>query len=377
MNTSTAAATTSTDATAIRPFTVAVPQAELDDLHARLDRTRWTDEIAGSEGVYGLPLAKVQALAAHWRAFDWRAFEARLNAFPQFTTEIDGQQVHFIHVRATAPSGEASGKPALILTHGWPGTVLEYLEVIEPLTAAGHDVVVPSIPGFGFSGPTTERGWDTARVARAWVELMRRLGYDRYGAVGNDGGSMISPEVGRLDPEHCVGVHVTQLFSFPSGDPAEMADLTQDEQAALAHLQWFWENLGAFNTYQSQSPQTLAFALADSPVGLLAWNGQLLADQDEDFVIGNVAISWLTRTSGSSMRFYFENAKSEYRPTEPTTTPTALSSWANDFQSIRRFAERDHSDIRQWKLRDGGSHYAAHTDSADIAGDIVEFYGSI
>jgi len=212
----------------IRPFRVDVPQVELDDVTDRLARTRWTDELPEAGSAYGVPLAQVKQWADHWQhRFDWRALEARLNAYPQFTTEIDGQQIHFLHVRAPQPSGIA-----LILTHGWPGSVVEYLDVIEPLTAAGYDLVVPSLPGFGFSGPTTEAGWDVHRTARAWVELMRRLGYERYGAVGNDGGSMISPEVGRLDPEHVVGVHVTQLFSFPSGDPAELADLTPEEQAS-------------------------------------------------------------------------------------------------------------------------------------------------
>ncbi|MGX9900134.1 epoxide hydrolase family protein [Arthrobacter sp. SA17] len=234
----------------IHPFKVNVPQAQLDDLYARLDRTLWADELPGSGTDYGVPVARVQHLLAHWRkTFDWRGFEARLNSYPQFTTEIDGQNVHFLHVR--------SGKPdaiGLILTHGWPGSIVEYLDVIEPLVAAGYDVVVPSTPGFGFSGPTKERGWDQYRVARAWVELMARLGYRRYGAVGNDGGSIISPEVGRLDPAHVIGVHVTQLFSFPTGDPTEFADLTPEEEAAIEHLNWFWQNMGP-STSCSPSPR--------------------------------------------------------------------------------------------------------------------------
>src|SRR4051794_34381153 len=204
--------------TDLHPYRVQVPQAELDDVRDRLERTRWTDEIEGSGSDYGVPVAQVRAWAQHWLTrFDWRALEHRLNGYPQFTTEIDGQNIHFLHVRSGRPDAVA-----LLLTHGWPGSVVEYLDAIGPLTAAGFDVVVPSLPGFGFSGPTTERGWDVHRTARAWVELMRRLGYARYGAVGNDAGSIISPEVGRLDPDHVVGVHVTQLFSFPSGDPAEL-----------------------------------------------------------------------------------------------------------------------------------------------------------
>ena len=357
----------------IRPFRVHVPQADIDDLSDRLARTRWTDEIAGAGTDYGVSVAWVRRLAERWRTgFDWRALERRLNAHPQYVTEIDGQDVHFLHVRSGRP--DALG---LVLTHGWPGTVVEWLDVIEPLTGAGYDLVIPSVPGSGFSGPTTDRGWDTRRVAAAWVELMHRLGYDRYGAMGNDGGSMISPEVGRLDPEHVVGVHVTQLFSFPTGDPTELEGLTSEEQAAMEHLAWFWETMGAFNTLHSQAPQTLAHALADSPTGLLAWNGQLLQDLDDDFVLANVAISWFTRTSGSSLRFYFENARSPHRPEGPTTVPTALAASQNDFRSIRRFAERDHADIRSWNVYDAGGHYTAHTDPDLLAADADAFFGTL
>jgi pimeloyl-ACP methyl ester carboxylesterase len=215
------------------------------------------------------------------------------------------------------------------------------------------------------------------RTARAWVELKRRLGYEQYGAVGNDGGSMISPEIGRLDPEHVVGVHVTQLFSFPSGDPAELVDLTPDEQAAMEHLSWFWENMGAFNVLQSQAPQTLAHALADSPAGLIGWNGQLLAGVDDDFALANIAVYWFTGTSGSSIRFYYEMAKSTTRPDGPTTVPTALASSTNDFQSIRRFADRDHGNIVSWNVYDAGGHYTAHSDPELLAQDVTSFFASL
>lgn len=357
----------------VRPFQVHVPEADVLDLQHRLDRTRWTDEIPGTGSDYGVSREWVQQLAHRWRhEFDWRALEKRLNRHPQFVTEIDGQDVHFLHVRSGRPDALA-----LVLTHGWPGTVVEYLDVVEPLTAAGYDLVIPSVPGSGFSGPTMERGWDLRRVARAWVTLMHRLGYDRYGAVGNDGGSMISPEVARLDPESVVGVHVTQLFSFPSGDPAELENLTADEAAALEHLQWFWENMGAFNTLHSQAPQTIAHALADSPVGLLAWNGQLLAGTDDDFVLANVATTWFTRTSGSSLRFYYENAKAAPTPSVPTTVPVALAESVNDFRSIRRFAERDHHNIVQWNVYEAGGHYTAHTDPELLAADVDRFFGSL
>jgi pimeloyl-ACP methyl ester carboxylesterase len=358
---------TSTD---IQPFRVDVPQSAIDDLNERLDRTILANSIEGSGSTYGVSVDWVQTMVEKWRhEFDWRAVEARLNQHPQFTTEIEGQRIHFLHVRSGRP--DATG---LVLTHGWPGSVLEYLDVIEPLTAAGFDVVVPSLPGFGFSGPTTESGWDVHRTARAWVELMHRLGYERYGAVGNDGGSMISPEVGRLDPEHVVGVHVTQLFSFPSGDPAEMVDLTPEEQAGLEHLTWFWENLGAFNVMLSQAPLTVAHALADSPAGLIGWNGQLFGGSDDDFALANIALYWFTGTSGSSIRFYYEMARSTTRPEGPTTVPTALAASAGDFQSIRRFADRDHQNIVSWNVYDAGGHYSAHSAPELLAQDVTAFF---
>lgn len=357
------------DLETVRPTTIQVPEADLTDLRDRLTRTRFADPAPDGHGV---AVDEVRGWLEHWQhQFDWRALEARLNAIPQFETHVDGQKVHFFHVRSGRP--DAVG---LILTHGWPGTILEHVEAIEPLVAAGYDVVLPSVPGFGFSGPTDDGGWGTQRVARAWVTLMRRLGYERYGAVGNDGGSMISPEVGRLDPERVVGVHVTQLFSFPSGDPAEMEGLTEDEQAALAHLTWFWENMGAFNTLHVQAPQTLAHALADSPAGLLGWNGQLMRGLDPDFVVGNVAISWLTRTGGSSIRFYRASA-AEPAPVGPTTVPTALCESTHDFRSIRRFAERDHANIVRWRTYDTPGHYAS-VQAPDVwLRDVTEFFGSL
>jgi len=360
--------------TEIRPFRIAVPQDELDDLQDRLDRTRWTDEIPDSGSDYGVSLARVRHLAEHWRKeFDWRGVEARLNAYPQFTTEIDGQTIHFLRVRSTRPDALP-----LILTHGWPGSVLEYLDVIPSLTAVGFDLVIPSIPGYGFSGPTTERGWDLHRIARAWVELMNRLGYALYGAVGNDAGSMISPEVGRIDPEHVVGVHVTQLFSFPSGDPAELDNLEPDESAAMERLNWFWSTMGAFNVLQSQSPQTLAHALADSPVGLLGWNSQLLTDDlDDDFVVANVALYWFTRTSGSSIRLYYEMSKTAEHPTGQTTVPIGLAGSTSDFLSIRRFAARDHANIVRWNVYDAPGHYLAHQQPDILVGDVKEFFAQV
>jgi hypothetical protein len=227
-----------------------------------------------------------------------------------------------------------------------------------------------------FSGPTTEPGWDTARVARAWVELMSRLGYDRYGAHGNDGGSMISPEVGRLDRDRVVGVHVTQLFSFPSGDPAELADLDEEDRAALAFLEGFAAGGGlAYNAYQSAQPQTLAYALQDSPAGWLAWVTQLFQRFVEpEYIVLNASAYWLTGTVGSSIRRYHAEAHTDHRPTEPTSTPTGVAIFAEDFQSIRRLAERDHANIVSWNRYDRGSHFAPHDAPDLLLEDLRQFF---
>jgi hypothetical protein len=367
----------------IRPFQVAIPQADLDDLQARLGRVRWPDELPGVGRDYGVPLGYVRELADYWHSgFDWRAHEQKLNAHPQFTTSIDGQQIHFLHVRSPEPDALP-----LICTHGWPMSVFEYVDLIAALSdprrhggdpADAFHLVIPSIPGVAFSGPTNEPGWDTARIARAWVELMSRLGYERYGAHGNDAGSQISPEVGRIDPERVAGVHVTQLFSFPSGDPAEFVDLSDEDQAGLKFLEGFTAGGGlAYNAYQSAQPQTLAYALQDSPVGWLAWVGQLFGDAvDRDYILANASAYWLTGTIGSSLRRYYADARSA-PPAGPTSVPTGVAIFAQDFQSIRRFASRDHANITSWNHYDRGSHFAPHDAPDLLVGDVRSFFRTL
>ncbi|GAA4209835.1 epoxide hydrolase family protein [Actinocatenispora rupis] len=373
------------DDTAIRPFRVSVPDSDLADLRDRLDRVRWT-EPAPNAG-YGVDVDDLRRLVEHWRSgFDWRAQEARINEHPQFTTTIDGQTIHFLHVRSPE-----SGATPLILTHGWPGSVVEFLDLIGPLTdpaAHGGDpadafhLVIPSLPGFGFSGPTTEAGWGSTRTAAAWAELMARLGYERYGAHGNDAGSMISPRLAAYAGERVLGVHVTQVFSFPSGDPAEFAGMSEQDMAQMQQLQWFMASKFSFNQLHSQQPQTLAHALADSPVGLLGWNLQLMDDDamggrrlDDDFVLTNTAIYWLTNTGGSSIRFYREDANADTAPAEPSTFPLGLAGFAGDFSGVRTFAERDHTNIVQWNLYDArGGHYAAHLEPELMVADIRGFF---
>ena len=301
-------------------------------------------------------------------------------SYPQFLTEIDGQPIHFLHVRSPEPEAMP-----LILSHGWPNTFLEYLDLIAPLTdptshgaeaADAFHVVVPSLPGFGFSGPTGEPGWDAQRTARAWAELMRRLGYGRYGAHGNDAGAIVAPLQGRIDPDHVIGVHVNQLFSFPSGDPAELQGLTPQELQYLTFLQGFVDH-AVHDKLQAAQPQTVAHALADSPAGQIAWSGQLFGDAlPKDHIITNVAIYWLTNTAASAARFYYEN-KHAAQPTGPTTVPIGLASFAFDFRPIRKFAERDHANIVSWSEFDRGSHWAAHDAPDLLLNDLRQFFHTL
>ncbi|WP_067969223.1 epoxide hydrolase family protein [Nocardiopsis trehalosi] len=365
----------------IRPFRAEVPQADLDDLLHRVRNTRYTGELPGAGDAYGVTADYVRDLAAYWvDGYDWRALEDRLNTHPQFTTEIDGQNIHFLHVRSPEPDATP-----LLLSHGWPMSVVEYLDVIGPLTdprshggdpADAFHLVIPSTPGVGFSGPTTEKGWNRYRTARAYNKLMNRLGYERYGAHGNDGGAFIAPEMGRAAPENVTGVHVTQVFSFPSGDPDELARLDEADLARVAFMQEFMAK-NAFNHLQSTAPQTLAHALADSPVGQLAWSGQLFGTAvSRDYILDNVTLYWLTRTSASSMRFYYEDAHAEH-PTEPTTVPLGLANFAYDFQSVRPLADRDHENIVSWNVYDTGSHYAAHDAPDLLVADIRAFFRAL
>lgn len=364
----------------LTPYKIAIPQADLDDLRERLARVRWTNELPGVGEDYGVPLAPIKRLVEYWQSgYDWRLWEAKLNAYPQFTTTIDGQNIHFLHVR----SQEDNALP-LILTHGWPSSVVDYLNLIGPLTdprshggevAQAFHLIIPSLPGFGFSGPTTEKGWNQYRTARVWAELMRRLGYERYGLHGNDWGSVISPEVGRCDPEHVIGVHVTQVFYTPSGDPTELEALSSEEKEQWQAIQWWEKNRGVYNPLQSTVPQTLAHALADSPVGQLAWNYQIYGDDlSDDYILTNVMIYWLTNTAASSARFYYEDAHAQQVPSEPTTIPLGLSNFANDYSSIRRWASRDHNNIIFWNVYDRGDHFATQTAPDLLINDIRTFF---
>jgi pimeloyl-ACP methyl ester carboxylesterase len=370
----------------INPYSIDIPQSALDDLKERLDRTRWPDELPGVGWDLGVPLDYLKSLAEYWATtYDWRSQEMALNEFAQFTTVIDDQNIHFLHVRSSEPEALP-----LLITHGWPGSIAEFLDIIDPLVnpvAHGGDradafhVIAPSIPGFGFSGPTHETGWNTVRVAHAWVNLMSRLGYERYGAQGGDTGALISPELGRIDPEHLVGIHVNNLLTFPSG-PLE--NLSEAEQGRLQLMQRWQNEMSGYAIVQSTRPQTLAYALTDSPVGQLAWivekfkewtdpAAELPEDAvDRDRLLTDVSIYWLTMTAGSSARLYYEGAKSWGQTNEPTLVPTGVAVFPMDI-TIRSIAESQHN-IVHWTEFQRGGHFAAMEAPDLLVADIREFF---
>jgi epoxide hydrolase len=373
----------------ISPYRIDIPQAALDDLRDRLGRTRWPDELPGVGWDLGVPLDYLKDLAGYWATtYDWRGQEKALNEFAQFTTVIDGQNVHFLHVRSPEPDALP-----LLITHGWPGSIAEFLDIIGPLAdpaAHGGDpgdafhVIAPSIPGFGFSGPTHETGWNTVRVARAWAELMRRLGYERYGAQGGDTGALVSPELGRIDPEHLAGIHVNNLLTFPSG---QLDDLSDADQGRLKLMQRWQEEMAGYASIQSTRPQTLAYALTDSPAGQLAWivekfkewtdpAARLPEDAvDRDRLLTDVSIYWLTATAGSSARLYYEGARSWGQPDEPSAVPTGVAVFPMDI-TIRSIAEAQHN-IVHWTEFDRGGHFAAMEAPGLLIADIREFFRTL
>ncbi len=354
----------------ITPFHIDIPQAELDDLADRLGRTRWPNEVADAGWDYGFPLARLKELAEYWRTgYDWRKHEAELNELPHFTTEIEGQNIHFVHVRSSNPDALA-----LVLTHGWPGSFLEFLDVIEPLSRDFH-LVIPSIPGFGFSGPTHERGWDAVRVARAWAELMRRLGYERYGAQGGDFGAGISIALGAVAPEQVVGVHVNYLPTRPDPD----VEVSEADEARLDKVRQLMANRPPFQALLALTPQTIGYALTDSPVGQLVWIAERFAQWtdpatpvSDDQLLTDISLYWLTATAASSGRFHHDNPRGSQLP--PCRAPLGVAVFAHDItQSVRPLAERLY-DIRHWSEFERGGHFAAMEVPDLLAGDVRDFF---
>jgi len=383
-----------TDA-AIHPFRVEIPEADLDDLHDRLARTRWPDELPGVGWSRGVPLGYLQDLAGYWRdGYDWRGQEARLNQLPQFTTVVDGQPIHFLHV--TSP--EADALP-LIVTHGYPGSVVEFLDLVGPLTdprAHGGDpadafhLVVPSLPGYGFSTPVREPGWAMGRTSRAWVELMARLGYDRYGGQGGDIGAGVTGMLANLDPGHVVGVHLNSdplavaAVALPPGDEADKAAVTDAHRASLEWMRRFQADGLGYLELQRTRPQTVAYALTDSPVGQLAWIVEKFkewtdpaADLPEDAVdrdqlLTNVSVYWFTGTGASAAQFLYETAHAQDWP-GPSDVPQGWAVFAANDDLVRRLVDPD-GRIEHWSEFDRGGHFAAMEAPDLLVEDVRAFF---
>ncbi|MCU1463862.1 MAG: putative epoxide hydrolase [Acidimicrobiales bacterium] len=371
----------------ITPFRVDAPDEQLRDLRDRLHRTRWPEAETVDDWSQGMPLAYAQDLCRYWAdGYDWRAREARINAFPQFRTEIDGLGIHFVHAR----SSHADAFP-LVLTHGWPGSIVEFLEVIAPLTdptahggeaADAFHVVCPSLPGYGFSDRPSRTGWNVERIARAWSELMAGLGYERYGAQGGDWGAMVTASLGLADPAHVAGIHLNMPVARP--DPSTFGDLTPREQEALDRLAHHQEWGTGYSKEQSTRPQTLGYGLVDSPAAQCAWIVEKFWDWTDcdgdpehaltrDQMLDNVMLYWLPGTGASSGRLYWESFRNAALP--PVGTPTGCSIFPHEIiRMSRRWVEQRFSDIRYWNELDRGGHFAAFEQPGIFVDEVRAFF---
>jgi pimeloyl-ACP methyl ester carboxylesterase len=371
----------------IDPFQIVVPQAEVDDLRNRLRNIRWPRELPSYAWERGVPVEYLQRVVGRWLEYDWREWEARLNGFPQFTTRIDGQTIHFLHLRSPEPEALP-----LVLTHGWPGSIAEFLDVLGPLTdprAYGADpadafhVVAPSVPGHGFSVPLEDPGWNHLRIARAWAELMSRLGYTQYGAQGGDTGSVVSPLLGRIDPDHVVGVHINGGLAFPAAEPGDFDNLSAGDQAKLDAANRLRLTGTGYAELQSTKPQTVSFGLSDSPVGQLAWVLEKFQEWTDparplpedavglDHLLTDVSIYWFTNTSATSANLYYENRHAEPDPGRGEV-PTGVAVFPTD-PAMRHILEREHN-ITRWAEYERGGHFAAMEAPDLLTEDIRAFF---
>jgi len=368
---------------AIVPFTVAVPEAALTDLRRRLAEARWPSAETVDDWSQGVPIDRLRALCDYWRdGYDWRRCEAALNAFPQFRTAIDGLGIHFLHVRSPDPDALP-----LVLTHGWPGSVIEFLKVIGPLTdPAGHGapgaqafhVVVPSLPGYGFSDQPATTGWGAEKIADAWIVLMRRLGYTRFVAQGGDWGAAVTTALAMAAPPELAGVHLNMPLVFP--EPSDFADLTEAEQAAVASMQFYQEHDSGYAKLQGTRPQTIGYALADSPVGQAAWIYEKFhawTDNDgapedalsRDEILDAISLYWLTNSAASSGRLYWESANAF--KAQRLEVPVGVSSFPKEiFRPSRRWAERSYPRLIHWNALPKGGHFAAFEQPQLFVGEI-------
>jgi pimeloyl-ACP methyl ester carboxylesterase len=367
----------------VRPFKAAVPQAALDDLRLRLDMARWPERETVDDASQGVPLAKLQALVAYWKSgYDWRAAEAKLNAWPQFTTHIDGVGIHFLHVR----SKHANALP-IVLTHGWPGSVFEFLKTIGPLvdpTAHGgraedaFHVVIPSLPGYGFSGKPRATGWGLPRIARAWSELMARLGYTRWVAQGGDWGAGVTTWLAKQHAPGLAAVHLNLPILFP---PPLEGTPNAEEQVAIAQLIAFDQNKSGYAKLQGTRPQTIGYALADSPVAQAAWILEKLAEWSDnggdvesvlsrDDILDDITLYWLTDSAASSARLYAESFATDFS-TQKLDLPVAVSLFPGElYQPPRVWAERAYSKLIYWNKAPRGGHFAAFEQPALFASEL-------
>ena len=376
------------------PFRIAVPQTALEDLHERLSRTRWPTESPGEGWSRGVPTAYLKNLTAYWQTqYDWRAHEAKLNVHPQFTTEIDGQTVHFLHVRSPEPAATP-----LMLIHGWPGSVVEFLDLIGPLSnprahggapSDAFHLVIPSIPGHGFSRPLSAPGWTHRHIAQAFTVLMSRLGYERYGVQGGDEGAFIAPDMGRLAPDHIFGVHVNSLVQIPSLMQilVGMVVFSRAERARLKRFKHYRDEMMGYAQIQGTRPKTLAYGLTDSPVGHLAWvvekfkewtdpSAALPEDAvDRDRILTNVTLNWFAGTAGSSANLYYETLHDpQARKRLPRNeVPTGVAVSSSQDVTIRRWAARENNIVR-WTEFEHGGHFAALEAPELLVRDVVEFF---
>lgn len=368
----------------LRPFLVGIPQKDIDDLHDRLRRTRWPEPETVDDWSQGTPLAYARELCRYWlEDYDWPAAQARLNQFPQFTTAIDGLDFHVIHVRSPHP-----GATPLVMTHGWPGSVVEFHKVIGPLTdptANGGSpddafhLVCPPLPGFGFSGKPTRPGWGTQRTADAWDQLMARLGYPRYGAQGGDWGARVTMDLGLRHPDHLIGIHLNMVPTLPAAG-TEGDDLTEAEQSALAAFARHRKEGTGYSTEQSTRPQSVGYGLVDSPAALAAWivekfhawsdhDGDPASAISFDEMLDNIMLYWLPAAGASAARIYWESF-GKYVPV-PITVPTGCSIFPTEiYRPSRRWAAAQFTDIRYWNEPGKGGHFAALEQPATFVSEV-------
>ncbi|HZM64322.1 MAG TPA: epoxide hydrolase [Candidatus Saccharimonadales bacterium] len=367
----------------IKPYTITVPEAQIKDLRERLKNTIWPSIIPGND--YGGPSLKMmQQLVKKAQDFDWRKKEAELNKLPQFMTEIDGQTIHFIH----AKSAKHNAMP-LMLIHGWPGSIVEFLDMVEPLTNPkgdypAFDVVVPSLPGFGFSGPTKDAGWGHDRMGKALIALMAELGYEKFAIQGGDAGAIIGPEMARMAPDTIIALHLNAatMGFIPMGpvDEKDIATFTPAEKRRLEMLQEFMQVKFGFNLLHSNQPQLVAYAISDSPAGLMSWITQLMdiSEVGEERFITNFMIYWFTGTASSSVRMYYEAAHdpAAWAPKKNSGVPTSVAVFQDGDVAIRRYGEQANTIVR-WKEYPHGGHYAVMSAPDDWLSDVREFFADL